>query len=168
MLFMMQCNSHGRCIMKDIIYLQYPHQLAIFRTCQFPHLDRGVTTASILVNIYHCTKCGKIPTSGVELKPSTSTSTNPSGSSPPWVLRTHCQHMADYTRLMMESGMDLTMGEDRAAPLITEIYSPMPTSQYTLTSQSILNFLFSQSCALFPFSFRPYRRFNWPTTSTGL
>ena len=67
-------------------------------------------------------------TSGIELEPSTSTSTDPSGSSPPWVLRTHCQHMADYMKLMMERGMDLTMGEDRAAPLITKICSPIPTA----------------------------------------
>ena len=67
-------------------------------------------------------------TSGVEPEPSTSTSTDPSGSYRPQVLRTHCQHTADYMRLMMESGMDLTMGKDRAALLITKVYSPMPTS----------------------------------------
>ena len=62
-------------------------------------------------------------TSGVEPEPNTSTSTDPSGSSPPWVLRTYCQHTGDYMRLMMESGMDLTLGEDRVARLITEVYS---------------------------------------------
>ena len=67
-------------------------------------------------------------TSGVEPEPSTSTSTDPSGSSPPQVLRTHHQHMADYMKLMMESGINLTMGEDRAAALITEVCSSMPTS----------------------------------------
>ena len=66
--------------------------------------------------------------SGVELEPSTSTSTDSSGSSPPQVLRTHCQHTADYMKLMMESSMDLTMGEDRAVPLITEVCSLMPTA----------------------------------------
>ena len=58
-------------------------------------------------------------TSGAEREPSTSTSTEPSGSSP-WVLRMHRQHATDYMKLMMESGINLTMGEDRAAPLITE------------------------------------------------
>ena len=42
-----------------IINLQYPCQIAIFRKCQFPHLDRGVSTASILVNFHHCKKYGK-------------------------------------------------------------------------------------------------------------
>ena len=100
-----------------------------------------------------------LTTSGAEPEPSTSTSTEPSGSSPPWVLRTHHQH-TDYTKLMMESSMDLTMDEDRAASLITEVYSPMPTACHTSTSQSILNFLYSQSHTLFPFSFRPYRKFD--------
>ena len=44
-----------------------------------------------------------------EPKPSTSTSTEPSGSSLPRVLQTHCQHCADYIRFMMEEGGDLTM-----------------------------------------------------------
>ena len=69
-----------------------------------------------------------LTTSGAEPEPSTSTSTKPSESSPPQVLRTHCQHMADYIKLMMESSMDLTMGEDRAALLITKVCSPMPTA----------------------------------------
>ena len=38
------------------------------------------------------------------------------------------QHVAAYTKLMMEGGMELTMREDRAAPLITEVCSPMSTS----------------------------------------
>ena len=62
-------------------------------------------------------------TSEMELEPSTDTRTDPSGSSPPWVLRTYHQHTADYMRLMMESGMDLTLGKDRVALLITEVYS---------------------------------------------
>ena len=65
-------------------------------------------------------------------EPSTSTCMEPSGSSPPRVLQTHCQHSADYTRLMMEEGGDLTMGEDRAAPLITKVFSSMLTSYINL------------------------------------
>ena len=62
-----------------------------------------------------------------EPEPSTSASTKPSGSSPQ-VLRMHRQHATDYAKLMMESGMALTMGEDRAASLITEVCSSMLTS----------------------------------------
>ena len=64
-------------------------------------------------------------TAGAEPEPGTST--NPSGSSSPRVIKTHRQHAAAYTKLMTESGMELTMGEDRAAPLIIEVCSPMPT-----------------------------------------
>ena len=60
-------------------------------------------------------------TSEVETEPSTNTSTDPSGSSSPQVLRTHHQHTADYMKVMMESSMDLTMGEDRAVLLITKV-----------------------------------------------
>ena len=67
-------------------------------------------------------------TSGADLKPSTSTSTEPSGSCPPQLLKTHRQHTADYTRLMLESGMALTIGEDRATLLITDLCSSMSTS----------------------------------------
>ena len=44
---------------------------------------------------------------------------------PSQILRTHWQHAADYPRLMMQVDMSLTMGEDRAAPLITEVVSSM-------------------------------------------
>ena len=64
----------------------------------------------------------------MESEPSTGTSTDTIGSSPPQVLRTPWQHVADYTRLMMETVVDLTMGEDRAAPLITEVCSSTLTS----------------------------------------
>ena len=107
-------------------------------------------------------------TLGVEPEPSTGTSTDPSGSSPPQVLRTYHQHMTDYMRLMMESGMDLTLSEDRVALLITEVYSSHAYFIAYINFQSILNSLYSQFHTLFLFSFRPYRRFDWPTTSTRL
>ena len=66
-------------------------------------------------------------TSGVEPEPGTGTSTKPSGSSP-WVLRMHRQHATGYTKLMIENGVYLTMGDIKAAPLITEVCSSMPTS----------------------------------------
>ena len=47
----------------------------------------------------------------------TSASTNEK----PWVLCTHDQHTANYVRIMMETGMNLPMGEDRAVLLITEL-----------------------------------------------
>ena len=49
------------------------------------------------------------------------TDTSPSSTARPWVFCTHDQYAADYVRIMMEAGMDLPMGEDRAAPLITEV-----------------------------------------------
>ena len=61
----------------------------------------------------------------VEPEPSTSKSTEPHDTSPPRVLWTHHQHMTDCVRLMMEEGEDFTLGDDRAAPLITEVFSTM-------------------------------------------
>ena len=66
-------------------------------------------------------------TSGVEPEPSTSTSTESHGFSPFQVLKMHQPHVTVYTKMMMEDGIELTMGEDRAAPLITEVCSPMST-----------------------------------------
>ena len=68
-----------------------------------------------------------LSTAGAELEPGTSTSTDPSESSPPQVIKTHRQYVAAYAKLMMESGIELTMGENRAALLITEVCSPLPT-----------------------------------------
>ena len=53
------------------------------------------------------------PTTGIE--------TAPSHKEKPRTLQTHDQHTANYVGLMMEEGMDLPMGEDRVAPLITEV-----------------------------------------------
>ena len=39
----------------------------------------------------------------------------------PQVLCTHDQHAMDYGRIMMEAGMNLPMGKDRATLLITEV-----------------------------------------------
>ena len=49
--------------------------------------------------------------------------TSLSSTARPWVLCTHDQHATDYVRIMMESGMDLSMGEDKSALLITEVWS---------------------------------------------
>ena len=64
----------------------------------------------------------------VEPEPSTGTGTESCGSSPPQVLKTQQQHVSAYTKMMVEGGMEITMEDDRAAPLITEVCSPMPTS----------------------------------------
>ena len=37
------------------------------------------------------------------------------------VVHTHDQHAANYVSIMMEAGMNLPMGEDRAVPLIAEV-----------------------------------------------
>ena len=46
---------------------------------------------------------------------------SPSSTAKPRVLCRHSQHVTDYVRIMMEAGMNLPMGEDRAALLITEV-----------------------------------------------
>ena len=43
--------------------------------------------------------------------------------------------MTDYVQLMMEEGEDLALGKDQAAPLITEVFSPM--SPYGQSSNSL-------------------------------
>ena len=47
--------------------------------------------------------------------------TSPTAVEKPQVLCTHDQHATNYVRLMMEAGMNVPMGEDRVAPLITEV-----------------------------------------------
>ena len=47
--------------------------------------------------------------------------TSPSANEEPWVLHKHDQHAANYVRIMIEAGMNLPMGEDRAVLLITEV-----------------------------------------------
>ena len=42
--------------------------------------------------------------------------------SPLRVIHSHQQHLANYIRICMEEGEKLILGEDRAAPLITEVY----------------------------------------------
>ena len=70
--------------------------------------------------------------SKAESEPHSSTSSDPSGSLDLWVLRTHHQYAVDYTRLIMQVNMDLTMSEDRTAPLITEVFSSMFISYTSL------------------------------------
>ena len=45
------------------------------------------------------------------------------GDSPPRVMDAHCQHMVDYVKLFMKHRERLSLGEDWATPLITEVQS---------------------------------------------
>ena len=86
-----------------------------------------------------------------EPEPSTSMSTEPCDTSPPRVLWTYGQHVANYVRLMVEEREVLTLGEDRAAPLITKVFSPtshMLILEFTLNSFSIHSQLFMLSCSI--------------------
>ena len=55
----------------------------------------------------------------------------------PCVLHTHDQHVANYVRIMVKSGVRLPMGEDQSVPLITEVQSLL-SSYAILISFSIL------------------------------
>ena len=90
-----------------------------------------------------------------EPEPSKSVNTEPHDTSPPRVLQTHHQHVADYVRLMMEEGEDLTLGKDREAPMIMEVFSPM---SHTSIFESTLNSSCFPAQFITPFSFRPCKR----------
>ena len=47
-------------------------------------------------------------------------SPKPSSISPPQVIKSHHQQLADYVRLFMEKGKEMGMGKDWAAPMVTE------------------------------------------------
>ena len=57
-----------------------------------------------------------------EPEPAEGDSTVPSETSPPQVLKSHHQHLANYVKLFLEEGEDLNMGDDWAAPLVTEVF----------------------------------------------
>ena len=77
--------------------------------------------------------------------------------SPPRVIFSHCQHLADYVKLFMEEGEELTLGEDWPAPLITDVsYLPRCLPQSIL--QLTLNSSF-WSYSIHHLIFRLYRRF---------
>ena len=50
-----------------------------------------------------------------------SKSTETQSDSPPRVIHSHQQHLANYIYMYMEEGEKLTLDEDRAVPLITEV-----------------------------------------------
>ena len=47
-----------------------------------------------------------------ETEPQEGKSTGTHNSSPPKVICSHCQHLANYVKLFMEEGKELTLGED--------------------------------------------------------
>ena len=57
-----------------------------------------------------------------EEEPSESDGTEAQSGSTPRVVHSNSQHLADYIRIYLEEGEMLTLGEDRTAPLITEVY----------------------------------------------
>ena len=57
----------------------------------------------------------------------------------PHVLHTHDQHVANYVRIMVESGMSLPMEEYQLVPLITEVLSlPSPYAIHIMSSILLL------------------------------
>ena len=107
--------------------------------CHSTNLDRGDTTAMHIIYIALCSflqrmrqefrtalnRAVTVTSADDEPEPSTSMSTEPHDISLPRVPQTHHQHPADFARLMMEEGDNLIMGKDQAAPLATEVFSPM-------------------------------------------
>ena len=57
-----------------------------------------------------------------EPEPAEGDSTVPSETSAPKVLKYHHWHLADYVKLFLEEGEVLSMGDDWAAPLVTEVF----------------------------------------------
>ena len=133
---------------------QYPHKCSIFRTSYLP-LQKLKHEFKIVLG-----KAASV--SQVEEEPRESVSTEPCAISPTRVLKSHWQHVADYVHLMIEEGEDLTMGEDWAAPLITEVFS----FSYTCFSGFCFSkFLSLQFFSIYHLIFRPYRKFTSQTTS---
>ena len=109
------------------IIVSFHTNFLLLEQCYFQSWDRDVKIAIHIISL-HCffqrmqqefqvtLSEAASAASKTKSEPHISTITDPSGSLPSWVLRTHWQHAADYTRLMMQGDMDLTMGEDRAAP----------------------------------------------------
>ena len=64
--------------------------------------------------------------------------TEPYSTSPPQALQSHQQHMADYICLFMEEGEELTISEDQAALLVTEVFPHAYFMiQFTILFQSL-------------------------------
>ena len=79
------------------------------------------------------------------------------GESPSQIVWTHQQHWADYIQISVEKEVLLTLGEDRVAPLITEVHF-VYVSIHTLTFKFSPNSSCSPASFLIPFSFWPCKR----------
>ena len=67
---------------------------------------------------------GTLMTSQVppEPEPAEGDSTGPSEASPPQVLKSHPWHLAIYVKLFLEGREDLSMRDDWAVSLVTEVF----------------------------------------------
>ena len=86
---------------------QYPHQFSILELFVLPLQKLRQEFRELL---------GEAAMSPMEEELRESMSTEPCATSPPRVLKSRQQHVADYIHLMMEEGEDPTMGEDRLLP----------------------------------------------------
>ena len=92
-----------------------------------------------------------------EHKPPEGESTEAQSNSPPMITHSHQKHLANYMRIFMGEGEKLTLDEDRAAPLITEVsfffLCPLQSIlQLTLNSSPLsytINHLISRHCKTF-------------------
>ena len=84
----------------------------------------------------------------------------------PCVPCTHNQHVVDYVRIMVKSGMSLPMGEGQSAPLITEVLSLFSPYAILITSSISILILLGMtiySLIMVLFSIRPCRKSGWQT-----
>ena len=96
-------------------------------------------------------------------EPAERDSTVPSDTSPPQVLKFHHQHLANYVKLFLEEGEDLIMGDDKAAPLVTEVFIHCFTIydwSFILVSFYLIHYVFD---SLIPI-FRLYKKSDWHHT----
>ena len=100
---------------------QYLCQFSIFRTTNF-NLDIYSFILQRLRQEFQKMLSERVATSQVEeVEPLEGKSTEAHSSYPPMVICSHCQHLADYVKIFMEAGEELTLGEDQVAPLVTEV-----------------------------------------------
>ena len=65
-------------------------------------------------------------------------STDPHSMSTPQILKSHHQHLAVYARLFMEEGEEMCMGEDQAAPLVTEALQKIHLTSHIICMADML------------------------------
>ena len=97
----------------------------------------------------------------VEKNPVEGDVTTPCSTSPPRILHSYQQHIADYVHLFMEEGEELTLSEDWATLFIVEVFLSILLYQsiYCITAVSCL----AQSNLPISLS-RSYKRYAWQIT----